>query len=89
MIPGTRLHELMGPGPHTVSSFHIQAVKEVGPRLKVAAVAEDGVIEAVEMSGDRMLIGIQWHPELEPFNPTSQSIFRLLIDHAREYRARR
>ena len=49
--PGTRLHELVGGGPFTVSSTHFQGIADAGPRLKVAARADDGVIEAVELPG--------------------------------------
>jgi putative glutamine amidotransferase len=81
--PGTRLHRLMGEGPHTVSSFHVQAVDDPGPHLMVAARGEDGVIEAVESPGDRMVIGIQWHPELQAVTDSVQlAPFRMLVEEA-------
>lgn len=46
-----------------VNSFHHQAVKEAGPHLKIAATASDGVIEAVESSEHKAILGVQWHPE--------------------------
>jgi putative glutamine amidotransferase len=27
-------------------------------------IAEDNIIEAIEMKGDRFVVGVQWHPEL-------------------------
>jgi putative glutamine amidotransferase len=47
-----------------VNTRHRQAVAAVGNDLVVAAVAPDGVIEAVERhDGGRFILGVQWHPE--------------------------
>ena len=59
---GTRLHELFGTSRLTVRSGHHQAVDEVADGFRVAAVAEDGVVEAIEHP-DTWLVGVQWHPE--------------------------
>ncbi len=49
----------------TVNSNHHQAVdpKALGKGLRIVAMAEDGIIEAVEADCPQMLLGIQWHPE--------------------------
>lgn len=89
ILPGSRLHAAMGEGPHKVSSTHFLSIADPGPRLKVAARAPDGVIEAVELPGDRLVMGIQWHPELEQVSEELQMApFRLLVDAARR-RAKR
>ena len=46
-----------------VNSFHHQAVAETGKRFKVTAKSPDGVIEAVESSEFKPILGVQWHPE--------------------------
>jgi putative glutamine amidotransferase len=46
----------------TVRSGHHQAVDVVGPGLRVAARAHDGIIEAVEHP-TRWVLGVQFHPE--------------------------
>lgn len=46
-----------------VNSLHHQAIKELGEGLVIAALSEDGIIEAVEPTDDRFLIGLQFHPE--------------------------
>jgi len=46
-----------------VNSLHHQAIKELGAGLVVTALSEDGIIEAVEATDDRFLIGLQFHPE--------------------------
>ena len=45
-----------------VNSIHHQAINKVADGFKVAAVAEDGNIEAIEKGN---LIGVQWHPEVD------------------------
>ncbi len=45
-----------------VNSKHHQAVKEVAPGMRVTAVSDDGVVEAME-NADASIMGIQWHPE--------------------------
>lgn len=64
LVEGTRLRALSGVDELRVNSWHHQAVGRVGDGLKVAAVAEDGVIEAVEsIDPDTWIVGVQYHPE--------------------------
>lgn len=46
-----------------VNSFHHQAVSEPGDKFRVVAKAKDGVIEAIESSEFKSILGVQWHPE--------------------------
>lgn len=46
-----------------VNSFHHQAVRTTGTRLRVSARSADGVIEAVESTEYKSVLGVQWHPE--------------------------
>ncbi|MFQ3535541.1 MAG: gamma-glutamyl-gamma-aminobutyrate hydrolase family protein [Aggregatilineales bacterium] len=50
-------------GHLAVNSMHHQAVCSVAPSLKVSALSEDGIIEAIELPQARFFIGVQWHPE--------------------------
>lgn len=82
--PGSRLGELVGADSFTVSSTHFQGIADAGPRLRVAARADDGVIEAVELPGPRFVLGLQWHPEWEPLSgDRSLAPFRALVHAAR------
>lgn len=49
-----------------VNSMHHQAVGRVADALRVAARAEDGVIEAVEAPDRSFYLAVQWHPEYLP-----------------------
>lgn len=60
---GTKLSEYMCEDEIMVNSYHHQSVREIGNNLKVAAKSEGGIIEAIETTEDRFLIGVQWHPE--------------------------
>jgi len=60
---GTRLAAVLGPAPGPVNSLHHQAVDEPGAGLRVAARAEDGIVEAVEDPEHGFCVGVQWHPE--------------------------
>lgn len=62
VLPGTRLHEILGCSRLTVRSGHHQAVDAVARGLRRAAVADDGVVEAVEHPS-AWAVGVQWHPE--------------------------
>jgi putative glutamine amidotransferase len=59
------LSSLFGDRAITVNSSHHQAVdpRAIGRGLKVSARAEDGTVEAIEGTGQRFLLGVQWHPE--------------------------
>ncbi len=61
--PGSRLAAVFGAHRLTVRSDHHQAVGVVAPELRVAAVADDGVVEATEHRDRTWAIGVQWHPE--------------------------
>jgi len=66
-----------------VNSFHHQAVREAGPRFRVTAKSTDGVIEAIESTEYKPIIGVQWHPEcLEEGAP----LFEWLVEQARLFR---
>lgn len=59
---GSRLAELHGTSTILVESAHHQAVARLGAGLAPAAVAPDGLVEALEHES-APIIGVQWHPE--------------------------
>lgn len=79
MAEGTRLASIVGGPEIEVNSFHHQAIKRLAVGLKDVAWAPDGVIEAVEMQGDRFVVAVQWHPEdLIEHDPAARSLFAAL-----------
>lgn len=77
---GSRLAQLAGAAKARVNSSHHQSVLQPGKNLRVVAHAPDGVIEAVEWTGDaNWIVGVQWHPErMVASDELSQSLFREL-----------
>ena len=71
-----------GKEPNTlcVNSFHHQAVSHGGPRFKVTAWAPDGVIEALESTEMKPILGVQWHPEW--LGDDGLPLFRWLVEQA-------
>jgi putative glutamine amidotransferase len=43
--------------------YHHQAVDTLGDGLRAVGWAGDGTVEAVELPGERFVLGVQWHPE--------------------------
>ncbi|HXZ11781.1 MAG TPA: gamma-glutamyl-gamma-aminobutyrate hydrolase family protein [Candidatus Sulfotelmatobacter sp.] len=84
--PGSRLARLAGAAKAEVNSSHHQSVRKPGRGLRVAAHAADGVIEAVEWTGDsNWVTGVQWHPErMAQTDRFAQSLFKELISAARQ-----
>lgn len=80
LVPGSRLHALVGASSAPVNSMHHQGIQRLGAGLSATAHAPDGLIEAIEGSGDGFALGVQWHPEsLEPNDDTSRALFREFV----------
>jgi putative glutamine amidotransferase len=78
--PNTRLEEIYGGGEIRVNSAHHQAVRQVGTGLRVAALAPDGVIEAVESADPNWFcVGVQWHPESETASALDLQLFECFL----------
>ena len=82
------LYQLFKKETLAVNSFHHQAVKEVPQGFRVTAVAPDGIIEGMESTAFRPILGVQWHPEcfLLENDRTMMSIFGWLTEQAGLYR---
>jgi len=70
-----------------VNSFHHQAVAQVAPGFQISATASDGVIEAIESTMHRFVVGVQWHPELMASrDPIARRLFTQFIAAAEQSR---
>lgn len=63
--PGSLMERVYGATRVTVNTRHHQGMTPdmVHDSLRVTAIAPDGVVEAVEGSDSRFIVGVQWHPE--------------------------
>ena len=78
------LYNIYGSPTLLVNSFHHQAVREPGSKLRVVAKAPDGIIEAVESAEFKSVLGVQWHPEC--LGQDGLPLFQWLVGEARSYR---
>ena len=86
--PGSRLAELVGATLAKINSSHHQAIEKPGKSLRVTAHAPDGVIEAVEWTGDsNWVVGVQWHPERMRGDRFAEKLFEDFVAAAHAARA--
>ncbi|MHB0963464.1 MAG: gamma-glutamyl-gamma-aminobutyrate hydrolase family protein [Gemmatimonadaceae bacterium] len=78
ILSGSRLAAAIGASAIDVNSIHHQAVDTLAPSLRATAYAPDGVVEAVETTGDWWTLAVQWHPEelMEDAKPWDRAIFQ-------------
>ncbi|PYU75464.1 MAG: hypothetical protein DMG49_02965 [Acidobacteria bacterium] len=68
----------------------ISRIGDLGHGLRVAALAPDGVIEAVEHEPHKhWVVGVQWHPERMKDHALSSALFRALVQATRAAAAHR
>lgn len=67
------LHNVLG-SECLVNSYHHQSVDKVGKGLKVTAVSEDGIVEALEHE-TLPIVSVQFHPEKDYDDPNMKKIF--------------
>ena len=75
-------HNRIGSLP--VNSFHHQAVDNPGSLFRATAHSKDGIIEAIESTEYKNVMGVQWHPEW--LGEDGLPLFKWLVDSAREYK---
>lgn len=61
-----------------VNSLHHQAIKDLGASLRSVAKDRDNIIQAIEDTSGRNVLGVQWHPEYLLFLPRQLAVFRWL-----------
>ena len=78
---GTLLSRILGQDTVLVNSQHHQAVDRVAPGFILAALSEDGIVEAIEKPDARFCLGVQWHPEwLSDADPAMQGLFDAFVN---------
>lgn len=84
----TKLYEILKKDEIAVNSRHNYHIKDTN--MKISALAEDGIIEAIEAPNSSFNLGVQWHPELLPNDDeNSNLLFDRFIEEAKRYRKRK
>ena len=87
LAPGSRLAHLNGSTAVEINTSHHQAIDRPGSNLSVTAQAPDGIIEAVEYTGNApWLVGVQWHPERMANDAFSARLFADFVAAVRNAR---
>lgn len=73
--PGSRVAAILG-SQVDGHCHHHQAVDRLGTGLVPVGWAGDGSVEAVELPGERFVVGVQWHPEE---NGADRRLFEALV----------
>jgi putative glutamine amidotransferase len=76
LAPGSRLASVLG-ASLSVHCHHHQSVRD-HPGFAAAAWSEDGLLEAMEATGDRLCVAVQWHPEVA----ADAGLFKALVGAA-------
>lgn len=78
IVEGSQIASIYKHSRFDVPTSHHQSVKALGRALTVSALADDGVVEAIEMPERNFVIGVQWHPERD--YDTNKPLFDRLVE---------
>ena len=85
--PGSLIARIYGKEELAVNSFHHQAVGKLAPGFEVTAMSPDGIIEAMESTEYKSVLGVQWHPEcLGNTWDTPSNVFTWIVDEAKSFK---
>jgi len=87
--PGSLIERVYGGRSLTVNTRHHQGLipEIVSDRLRVTALAPDGVVEAVEGRDSQFVVAVQWHPERKTdafIHGISGPLFEAFVNACRE-----
>ena len=80
LVKDSTLYNIYGTDRIFVNSFHHQAVSMPGKHFRVIAKSTDDIIEAIESSEYKSILGVQWHPEW--LGEDGLKIFSWLVEQA-------
>lgn len=82
----SQIGEILGADSIGVNNIHHQGIKTLATKLRATGQAEDGLVEAVEMIGERFVLGVQCHPELLwESEPRWLRLFEAFVQATKEY----
>lgn len=85
----TKLGGILGARELNVNSSHHQAVGRVAEGLRVTAHAPDGIVEGLEDPSHPFYLGVQWHPEDMPGEPSATALLGAFVEAARKHAAQK
>lgn len=80
---GSRLGRILDATTYRVNALHHQSVDRLGDGLEIVARDDHDMVQAIEGTTPRYLIGVQWHPEFLMLDRGQQRLFRHLVAAAR------
>jgi len=83
ILRGSRLASIKGIEVSRVNALHHQSIDKLGEDFQVAAWDEAGIVQAIESTRPRLVMGVQWHPEYLIFSKADQALFRALVQAAK------
>lgn len=84
---GSLLEKIFMENELWVNTSHHQAVKKVAKGFIVSAKTSDNIVEAIESTDHRFVLGLQWHPELMYLQDNKMlKPFIALCEAAKDYR---
>jgi len=89
LVPaGTRLAKAIRVDRAQCMSHHHQAVARVADGVTITSVADDGIVEGLEVDDASWAVAVQWHPEeTAQADPVQQHLFDAFVDQARNWRS--
>ena len=85
IIKGTKLHELLGKDEYSVNSIHsmIAPKDNVEGYATISSVSEEGLVESIELSNKKFVVGVKWHPELMLEDEFPDRLFKEFIERCK------
>jgi len=81
--PASRLAAIKGEEPSRINALHHQSVHLLGQDVRAVAWDGYGIVQAIESTRPRLILGVQWHPEYLIASRRDQRLFRALVEAAR------
>lgn len=83
ITPGTKLFEILGATELSVNSRHNYNIGKA-KNLKMTAISEDGIVEAIEDPDCKFYLSVQWHPEaMDEYDINQGNIIKEFINSCR------
>jgi putative glutamine amidotransferase len=73
--PVNLLYDAGFPRLFSVNSLHHQGINIIGKGLSVISLSSDGLAEAIQLTGHRFGLAVQWHPEWLTDQQPTQNLF--------------